>query len=185
MAEAQDLLPEEDDGATAGRAGATSRKRLRGGVALGVTVLALAGVWTQRVPIADHFITGQLQSLKLPARYRIVELTPTRAVSYTHLDVYKRQKERTRPPRPRSDVHMTSRCRARCSSAVLAAGPPGVCNSGALKSTRRTSIHSLGSAVRPTQRPSPSPTYRTMPENWTPARVVRVPSHGSAWAGAV
>ncbi len=80
MAEAQDLLPEEDDGATAGRAGATSRKRLRGGVALGVTVLALAGVWTQRVPIADHFITGQLQSLKLPARYRIVELTPTRAV---------------------------------------------------------------------------------------------------------
>lgn len=92
--------------------------------------------------------------------------------------------ETTRPRRPRSVVQVTSRCRAMRTSAAFAAGPAAWWSSGASRSARRTSIHSFGSAVLPTQRPSPSPTYRTVPENRTPGWAGRGASHGSACAGA-
>lgn len=60
-----------------------------------------------------------------------------------------RSNETTRPLRPRSVVQVTSRCRAMRTSAAFAAGPAARWRSGASKSARRTSIHSLGSAVLP------------------------------------
>ena len=53
-----------------------------GGLAAGVGLLAL-GVglgWSQRRAIADTMIAAQMESLHLPAHYRVVELTATRAV---------------------------------------------------------------------------------------------------------
>jgi hypothetical protein len=53
-------------------------------------------------------------------------------------------------------------------------------SSGASKSAILTSIQVSGSVVLPTQRLSPSPTYRTMPLNVSPARDGNRPSQGSA-----
>lgn len=54
----------------------------RGGLVAGVALLALGiGLgWSERRAIADTMIAAQLQSLHLPARYRVVELGPTQAV---------------------------------------------------------------------------------------------------------
>lgn len=77
MADAEDLLPDETHEA---RFLPLWRRHLRAGVALGAAAVALGLVWSQRVPIADHFLAEQLARLKLPAHYRIVELSATRAV---------------------------------------------------------------------------------------------------------
>lgn len=95
-----------------------------------------------------------------------------------------RSNDMTRPLLPRLVVQLTGLPRTSRSSACLLADPPGSCSSGALKSASRTSIHSAGFPVRPTQRLSPSPTYRTVPLKTMPAREGRADSHGSARAGA-
>lgn len=94
-----------------------------------------------------------------------------------------RSKDLTRPLRPFWVRHTTVWPFVTRTSAALAAGPFGSRSSGALKSANRTSIQSLGSALRPTQRLSPSPTWRTVPAKMTPARSGSGPSQGSAEAG--
>lgn len=54
----------------------------RSGLVAGVGLLALGlGLgWSQRMAIADTMISAQLQSLHMPVRYRVVELSATHAV---------------------------------------------------------------------------------------------------------
>jgi len=49
-------------------------------IGAGVLALATGIVWSQRITLADRLIARQLESLHLPARYRLVELGATHAV---------------------------------------------------------------------------------------------------------
>lgn len=86
----------------------------------------------------------------------------------------------TRPVRPRIARHCAWRPIATLSRNRFDRAPSRECNSGASKSPKRTSIQVEGSLSAPTQRLSPSPTYRTKPLNSVPARDGRRAVHGSA-----
>lgn len=76
----------------------------------------------------------------------------------------------TRPLRPRWATQRACRPSATLSRIAFERAPPGDFSSGALKSARRTSIQPPGSFEGPTHKLSPSPTYRTVPSNVSPAR---------------
>ena len=73
--------PGDADGAVPRLLPARSRRGGRIAIAgVSVLVLALAALWGQRGPIADHFIGGELRRLGLPGRYRIESIGPGREV---------------------------------------------------------------------------------------------------------
>lgn len=89
----------------------------------------------------------------------------------------------TRPLLPLTAVQEADRPRANPTKASRPCRPPRCESSRASKSASLTSIQVSGFVDGPTQRLSPSPTYRTVPENGSPALDGRRPSHGSASAG--
>lgn len=79
-------MAQDDDQAVEGDKGAEPRQRRRrfwrivASVLLGVLLLAGGVAWLMRKDIADNFIGGQLDSMGLPARYRIVRIGPAEQV---------------------------------------------------------------------------------------------------------
>ncbi|WP_091148327.1 YdbH domain-containing protein [Novosphingobium sp. CF614] len=79
MAQQHDQFPEPDFAAN--EASAPAPRRARWLLALGaLLLLALGLAWTMRKDIADNVIAAQLESLGLPARYKVVSIGPSEQV---------------------------------------------------------------------------------------------------------